>query len=352
VWVVDPATGASRRFIPPWSSFLSWRADGAMFAVATRATRLGGESRHERIAFFDTAGRRAAPDVTLEGDEIQVFGLGTGGLWVGDELFFVTAEGADEGALWRAKPGDNRGRLAAAHLPALTRPLRVTDDGMVYLASYRRREHRARSRQASFEDDAELLRFDPRTGVLERLGPISRGRILYSGLAPSGRYWLVDAGDQKRARLVVRTLATGEEIEHPLDGSALLEWEWLTDDRLALVVEREGRAHLLLTGPGGSGAQEELGAWPGRPAWGWLQASPDGSMLLVRDHATRRARVLRLADRSWTEIDVPAGAAKAADASAPVQWRWAGERTLAVPGAKGPLLVDVDAPSRVRAIDW
>jgi hypothetical protein len=323
-----------------------------MFAVATRATRLGGESRHERIAFFDTAGRRAARDIELEGDEIQVFGLGTGGLWVGDELFFVTAEGADEGALWRAKPGDNRGRLAAAHLPALTRPLRVTDDGMVYLASYRRREHAARSRQSSFEDHAELLRFDPRAGVLERLGPISRGRILYSGLAPSGRYWLVDAGDEKGARLVVRDLATDERIEQPIEGSEVLEWEWLAGDRLALVVEREGRAHLLLTGSGGSGAREELDTWPGRPAWGWLQASPDGSMLLVRDHATGRARVFHLADGRWTEIDLPAGAAGAPNGSAPIPWRWAGERTLAIPGAKGTLLVDVDAPSRARAIDW
>ena len=353
LFVVDPATGALRRFIPPWSSYLGWRADGGMFAVATRATRLGGESRRERIAFYDAGGERAAPDVALGRDDVQIFGLGhSGGLWVGDELFFLTASEGEDASLWRVRPGETTGRLASARLPPLTRPLSASADGMLYLVSYRMREHDARGGQSGLSDDAQLMRFDTRAGKLTPQGPISRGRILYAGLAPSGRYWLVDAGDQKRARLVVRTLATGEEIEHPLDGSALLEWEWLTDDRLALVVEREGRAHLLLTGPGGSGAQEELGAWPGRPAWGWVQASPDGSMLLVRDHATRRARVLRLADRSWTEIDAPAGAAKAADTSAPVQWRWAGERTLAVPGATGPLLVDVDAPSQARAIDW
>ncbi len=353
LWIVDPATGARRRFIPPWSSFLGWRADGALFAVATRATRLGGESRRERIAFYDAAGGRAAPDVELGRDAVQIFGLGMdGGLWIGDELFFVTAADGEEPSLWRVRPGEAEGRLEDARLPALTRPLRGSSDGMLYLVSYPKRERASHPVKPSLTEDAQLSRFDPRTGVLTPLGPISPGRILYAGLAPSGRYWLVDAGDEQSARLVVRTMATGEESEYPLGDSALLEWEWLADDRLALVVEREGRAHLVLTGPGGNGAREELGSWPGRPAWGWLQASPDGSMLLVRDHATRRARVLHLADRRWSEIDAPAGAARAPGGSVPVQWRWAGERTLTVPGARGPLLIDVDDPSRQVAIAW
>jgi hypothetical protein len=352
LWVVDSATGNPRRFIPPWSSFLGWRADGAMFAVATRATRLGGDSPRERIAFFDAEGRRAAPDIELERDEIQVFGLGfMEGLWVGDELFFVTAESADEGALWRAKPGEARGRLVVARLPALTRPLRTTADGMIYLVSYRLLAHGERRPPRHVDDTAELLRFNPRIGKLERLGPVPRGRSLFSGIAPSGRYALVDVGDDGDARFVVRDLATDERVEHTIEGSRVIEWEWLAHDRLALAVEREGRAHLVLTGPGGGGAHEDLESWPARPAWGWLQASPDGSMLLVRDHATRRARVLQLADGRWTAFEVPAGAAATAkNESAPARWSWAGERTLVIPGAKGPLLVDVDAPSRLRAI--
>lgn len=355
LWVVDPDTGSPRRFIPPWSHFLGWRADGAMFAVATRATRLGGESRRERIAFYDADGRRAAPDITLARDEIQLFGIATGGLWAGDEIFFVTAEDSEEGELWRAKPGEPQGRLAAAHLPALTRPLRVTRDGMLYLVSYRRRERPGKATQQApvLEDDAELLCFDPQTGKLARLGTIPRGRVLHSGLAPSGRYWLVDDGGREAARIVVRNLATGDELEHRFEGETVLEWEWLADDRLAVMVEQRGVARLLLTGPGAGGSREELGSWPARPSWGRLQASEDGSMLLVRDHATRGARVFHLADARWTEIPPPRGLKVEATAErAPVLWSWAGAKTLVVPGAQGPLLIDVDAPSRVRAIAW
>ena len=355
LWVVDPATGAPRRFFPPWSAFIGWRPDGAMFAVATRSTRLGGESRHERIAFFDAEGNRAAPEIELELDEIQIFGFGVqGGLWVGDELYFVTAQDSDEGALWSVKPGDGRERLAAAHLPELTRPLRATADGMIHLVSYRRRgRQELKGAQSVLEDQAELLRFDPRTGKLDRRGSISRGRVLYAGLASSGRYWLVDTGNEAGARLAVLDLTTGERVDHPIEGAEVLDWAWLGGDRLALAVMRGERAHLVLTGPGGGGAREDLGSWPARPAWGWLKASPDGSKLLVRDHATRRARVLHVADGRWTEIDVPPGAAAAArNETTPVNWSWAGERTLVIPGTEGPLLVDIDAPSRVRAIAW
>ncbi len=324
LWVVDPDSGSARRFIPPWSHFLGWREDGTMFAVATRATRLGGESRRERIAFYDAEGRRAAPDIAFARDEIQLFGIGTGGLWAGDEIFFVTAEDSEQGALWRARPGETRGRVAAAHLPPLTRPLQVTRDGMLYLVSYRRREHRGKATQPALEADAELLRFDPGTGKLARLGTIPRGRVLHSGLAPSGRYWLVDDGGREAARIVVRNLATGDELEHRFEGEAVLEWEWLADDRLAVMVEQRGVARLLLAGPGG-GSQEELGSWPARP--------------------------IHLADARWTEIPPPRGLKVEATAErAPVLWSWAGAKTLVVPGAQGPLLIDVDAPERVRTI--
>ncbi|MCU0230259.1 MAG: hypothetical protein MUC67_02650 [Acidobacteria bacterium] len=352
LWVVDPDTGAPRRFIPPWSHFLGWRADGEMFAVATRATRLGGESRRERIAFYDGEGRRAAPDIALARDEIQLFGIATRGLWAGDEIFFVTAEDSEEGVLWRARPGEGRGRLAAAHLPPLTRPLQVTRDGKLYLVSYRRREQRGKG-PSLIDDEAELLRFEPGTGRLERLGSMPRGRVLHSGLAPSGRYWLVDDGRPETARIVVRDLATGEELEHRFEGEAVLEWEWLADDRLAVVVEQGGVARLLLTGPGAGGSREELGSWPARPTWGWLQASADGSMLLVRDHATRGARVFHLADARWTEIPPPRGLkVETAAERVPVLWSWAGARTLVVPGAQGPLLIDVDRPEGVRTITF
>lgn len=336
LWVVDPATGAPRHFVPPWSSFLGWRPDGAIFAIATRATRLGGESLRERIAFLDAEGRRAAPDVELGRDEMQIFGLG--GLWAGDELFFVTASNDEGAALWRVRPGEREGRLVTADLPPLTRPLQTSSDGSLFLVAMRKAAP-AKERKASdaFAPEAELLRFDPRSGTVRSLGSIPRGRVLYRGLSPSGRYWLVDAGDVNEARLAVRSLDSGETVEHRVDGERLIEWVWLEGDRLAIAVEREGLAHLELTGPGGAGARERIASWPSRPPKGRLLASPDGSLLLVRDHERRRARVVHLAEGRWTEIDAPDGL----DGG-----RWAGDRVLSIRGPRGIVLVDIDDPSR------
>ncbi len=341
LWVVDPATGARRRFIPPWSSFLGWRPDGAMFAIATRATRLGGESRRERIAFLDRDGRRAAPDIELERDEVQIFGLD--GLWVGEELFYVTASGEENASLWRVRPGDRAGSRVTAELPPLTRPLRTTEDGRLFLVAMRRVASRSEKKVGTaFEPQAELLRFDPLSGAIDSLGTISRGSLLYRGLSPSGRFWLVDTGEEGGARMAVRSIADGETAEYPVDGEKVLEWAWLEGDRLAIAVARGGIAHLELTGPGGAGEREPLASWRNLPGRGRLLAAPDGSMLLLRDHDGRRARVLHVRERRWTEIDAPEG---------PDGWRWAGERVLSAPGPGGIILVDVDDPSRRVEID-
>ncbi|MCU0224746.1 MAG: ABC transporter permease [Acidobacteria bacterium] len=348
MWVVDPVRGVPLRFIPPRSRFLGWRSDGAMFAVATSATRLGSQTKHERITIYGADGGLVAPEITLERDEELIPGVEDWVLWVGDELFFMTEPDAEARVLWRAQPGKEQGRLAAARLPARTRPLQVTADGMLYLFTDWR--HVGRDKPAGWpypSGEVDPIRFDPRSGRLERLDAIPV-RQLYSGLAPSGRYWLVDDGQRGAARIVVRDLTSGREQVHEFDGTDVREWEWLAEDRLAIVVGRADRdSSLILTGPGGGGTREELVPWAINPSMtGRPQASPDGELLLIEDHDSGNARIFRPADSRWTTVPPP----PELRSKHPLTWTWAGAKTLVVPGAQGPLLIDVDAPERVRTI--
>lgn len=381
-WLIDLETGRKRRFLGPPLHGTAWSADGSRLAVISEAGPLGSHAAgHSRLEFYDARGN---PTGTIPLPDLWPHDM----RWAGDALVLSYFRSRQDTGLFVVSPEARELRQVDFRQEFLTWSLvGPTSSGELFVArawidraaqdapesSYR---VYPRGPYALFRLDLERAALDARP-LLEDEGSVFAAR---DRLSPSGRYWRVDAHQQKDERRPLLDLTNGIELHaEGLPARAV----WLQGDRLAWVETAGVARRLMLAEPGA--APRTLKEWSDRDRRSGPQSrdrssrevrvsavpSPDRQRLLVtvyRELSPRPANDIEVDERGeatvvagmiseslvydavedrWTELPIwPEFLLRGTEHHR----TWAGPRTIARTATGFLALEDLARPGEVRTI--
>lgn len=363
-WLVDVASGARRRFIPPPVSEIAWRPDGAEIAVLTWSAPLGGVRGQERIDIRSADDGKLLRAIPFEEDRMA-YAL----VWAEDGLVAVVGETKSvTQSVEVIDPirGTRRptGFRSTSWSMALTGPIA---DGRVFV---RRTKVTNQSDNRSLPRGFQLRPVDVATA---RVGPPltdpSGAELLLAGwplgLSRSGHFARVADPDGAPSASRVVDLRPDAAPVPPVGTPAA---RWLAGDRLVWIEAMGDRKRLFIASPGA----EPIALREWQVASVGIEPSPDGRAVFVSVIAgqsgsiepsslrgnpahfvgslpsgTVPEEVVYLPDdRRFVTLGPPFS-----DRSNDQRYtQWAGERTLARLSPGSVCLEDIDNPGNRRCV--